>query len=69
MAPEGTPPAALQRQNEVINQALQEAPIFARFREFRGAPCITTPAEMLEFIRAEKVDFGTIAPAGEIRVE
>ena len=69
MAPKGTPPEAIQRLNEVINQALQEAPIVARFRELGGAPRITTPAETLAFIRAEKADFGTIARAGKIRVE
>jgi tripartite-type tricarboxylate transporter receptor subunit TctC len=69
MAPKGTPPEAIRRLNEVINQALQEAPTIARFRELGAAPRITTPAETLAFIRAEKVDFGAIARAGKIRVE
>ncbi len=69
MAPKGTPPEAIQRLNEVINQALQEAPIVARFRDLGASSRITTPAETLEIIRAEKADFGTIAQAGKIRVE
>ena len=69
MAPKGTPPEAIQRLNGVINQALQEAPIVARFRDLGASPRITTPAETLEFIRAEKADFGAIARAGRIRVE
>jgi tripartite-type tricarboxylate transporter receptor subunit TctC len=69
MAPKGTPPGAIQRLNAVINQTLQEAPTVARFRDLGASPRITTPAETLEFIRAEKADFGTIARAGKIRVE
>ena len=69
MAPKGVPPEATQRLNAVINQALQEAPIVARFRDLGASHRITTPAETLEFIRAEKADFGAIARAGKIRVE
>ena len=69
MAPKGTPPEVIQRLNGVITQALQEAPIVARFRDLGASPRITTPAETLAFIRAEKADFGTIARAGKIRVE
>jgi len=63
------PPEAIQRLNAVINQALQEAPLVARFRELGGAARISTPAETLAFIRAEQVEFGVIARAGNIRVE
>jgi tripartite-type tricarboxylate transporter receptor subunit TctC len=69
MAPKGTPPEAIQRLNAVINQALQEAPLVARFRELGGAPRLSTPAETLAFIRSEQVEFGVIARAGNIRVE
>ena len=69
MAPKGTPPELIQRLNEVINQALQEAPIVARIRDLGASPRITTPAETLDFIRAERADFGAIARAGKIRVE
>lgn len=69
MAPKGTPPEAIARLNAAINQALQEPPILARFRELGGAPRISTPAETLAFIRAEKAEFGAIARAGKIRVE
>jgi tripartite-type tricarboxylate transporter receptor subunit TctC len=69
MAPKGTPPEVIQRLNEVINQALQEAAIVTRFRDLGTSPRITTPAETLEFIRMEKADFGAIARAGKIRVE
>jgi tripartite-type tricarboxylate transporter receptor subunit TctC len=69
MAPKGTPPEAIQRLNAVINQALQEVPVLARFRELGAAPRLTTPAETLEFIRSEKAEFGAIARAGKIRVE
>jgi tripartite-type tricarboxylate transporter receptor subunit TctC len=69
MAPKGTPPEAIQRLNAVINRALQEAPTVSRFRDLGASPRITTPAETLEFIRAERADFGAIARAGKIRVE
>ena len=48
---------------------MQEAPIAARLRDLGASPRITTPAETLEFIRAEKADFGTIARAGKSRAE
>jgi tripartite-type tricarboxylate transporter receptor subunit TctC len=69
MAPKGTPPEPIGRLNAVINQALQEAPTVGRIRELGAAPRITTPAETLDFIRAEKAEFGAIARAGKIRVE
>jgi tripartite-type tricarboxylate transporter receptor subunit TctC len=69
MAPKGTPADAIQRLNGVINQALQEAPIIARFRDLGASPRISTPTETLEFIRAEKAEFGAIARIGKIRVE
>jgi tripartite-type tricarboxylate transporter receptor subunit TctC len=69
MAPKGTPPEAIQRLNAGLNQALQEAPIVARFRDLGASPRISTPSETLGFIRAEKADFGAIARAGKIRVE
>ena len=69
MAPKATPPEAIQRLNEAINQALQEPAIAGRIRELGAAPRISSPAETLAFIRAEKADFGAIARAGNIRVE
>src|SRR3954465_644835 len=69
MAPKGTPPEAIARLNAAINQALQEAPVAMRIRELGASPRLTTPAETLAFIRAEKADFGAIARAGGIRVE
>jgi tripartite-type tricarboxylate transporter receptor subunit TctC len=69
MAPKGTPPEAIGRLNAVINQALQEPAVAARIRELGAAPRLTTPEEMLAFIRAERAEFGAIARAGRIRVE
>jgi tripartite-type tricarboxylate transporter receptor subunit TctC len=69
MAPKGTPSEAIRQLNEAINQALKEAPIVARIRELGAAPRLSTPAETLAFIRAEKADFGAIARAAKIRVE
>lgn len=69
MAPKGTPPEAIRRLNEVVNQALQEPAIEARIRELGASPRISSPEETLAFIRAEKADFGGIARAGSIRVE
>ena len=45
------------------------AGIAARIRELGASPRITTPAETLSFIRAERADFGAIAREGKIRVE
>jgi tripartite-type tricarboxylate transporter receptor subunit TctC len=69
MAPKGTPPEIVQRLNAAINRALQEPPMVARIREIGASPRITTPAETLAFLRAERADFGAIARAGNIRVE
>ena len=69
MAPKGTPSEVIRQLNEVINQALQEAAIVARIRELGAAPRLSTPAETLAFVRAEKVYFNAIARAAKIRVE
>ena len=69
MAPKGTPDEIVQRLNGVINQALGEEAIATRIRELGASPRITTPAETLAFIKAERADFGAIAKAGNIRVE
>ncbi|MCX7364153.1 MAG: tripartite tricarboxylate transporter substrate binding protein [Alphaproteobacteria bacterium] len=69
MAPKGTPDEIIQRLNTVINQALREEPVATRIRDLGASPRITTTAETLGFIRAERTDFGAIAKAGKIRVE
>ena len=69
MAPKGTPDDIIQKLNGVINQALRDEAIATRIRDLGAAPRITTPAEMLSFIRQEREDFGAIARAGKIRVE
>jgi tripartite-type tricarboxylate transporter receptor subunit TctC len=69
MAPKGTPSEVIRQLNEAINQALQEEPIVARIRELGAAPRLSTPAETLAFVRAERADFGAIARAAKIRVE
>lgn len=69
MAPKGTPPEVILRLNAVINQALQEPAIAGRIRDLGASPRITTPEEMLAFIRAERAEFGTIARNAKIRVE
>jgi tripartite-type tricarboxylate transporter receptor subunit TctC len=69
MAPKGTPDEIIQRLNTAINQALREEAYAARIRELGASPRITTPAETLSFITAERADFGAIAKAGKIRVE
>ena len=69
MAPKGTPDEIIQRLNGAINQALGEEAIAQRIRELGASPRITTPAETLAFITAERADFGAIAKAGKIRVE
>jgi hypothetical protein len=38
-------------------------------RHSRASPRLTTPAETLAFIKAERADFGAIAKAGKINVE
>jgi tripartite-type tricarboxylate transporter receptor subunit TctC len=69
MASKGTPHEIIRRLNSVINQALAEEAIATRIRELGTSPRITTPAEMLSFIRMERADFGAIARAGKSRVE
>lgn len=69
MAPKGTPDEIIQKLNAAINQALGEEAIAARIRELGASPRITTPAETLAFIKAERADFGAIAKAGKISVE
>jgi tripartite-type tricarboxylate transporter receptor subunit TctC len=69
MAPKGTPDDVIQKLNGAINQALREEAFAARIRELGASPRITTPAETLAFIKAERADFGAIAKAGKISVE
>jgi tripartite-type tricarboxylate transporter receptor subunit TctC len=69
MAPKGTPPEIIQKLNGAINQALQEEAIATKIRDLGASPRLTTPAETLAFITAERADFRTIAKAGNIRVE
>ena len=68
MAPKGTPDEIIQKLNAAINQALGEEAIATRIRELGASPRITTPAETLAFIKAERADFGAIAKAGKISV-
>ncbi len=69
MAPKGTPDEIIQKLNAAINQALGEEAIATRIRELGASPRITTPAETLTFIKAERADFGALAKAGKISVE
>jgi tripartite-type tricarboxylate transporter receptor subunit TctC len=69
MAPKGTPDEIVRKLNGAINQALQEEAIATKIRDLGATPRITTPAETLKFITAERADFGAIAKAGKIRVE
>ncbi len=69
MAPKGMPAAIIQGLNQAINQALRDPAIAAKIRELGAAPRITTPAEMLAFITAERAEFGAIARNARIRVE
>jgi tripartite-type tricarboxylate transporter receptor subunit TctC len=69
MVPKGTPDEIIQKLNTAINQALGEEAFASRIRELGASPRITTPAETLAFIKAERADFGAIAKAGKIRVE
>ncbi|MGQ0582919.1 MAG: tripartite tricarboxylate transporter substrate-binding protein [Reyranella sp.] len=69
MAPKGTPDDVILKLNGAINQALGEEAYATRIRELGASPRITTPAETLAFIKAERADFGAIAKAGKIRVE
>jgi len=69
MAPKGTPDYIIQKLDSAINQALGEEAFATRIRDLGASPRITTPAETLAFIKAERADFGAIAKAGKIRVE
>jgi tripartite-type tricarboxylate transporter receptor subunit TctC len=69
MAPKGTPPEIIQKLNTAINQALSEEAFAARIHDLGASPRITTPAETLAFIKAERSDFGAVAKAGKINVE
>ncbi len=69
MAPKGTPAAVILRLNQAINQALQEPAVAGRIRDLGASPRITTPDEMLTFIRAERAEFGAIARNAKIKVE
>jgi tripartite-type tricarboxylate transporter receptor subunit TctC len=69
MAPKATPPEIVLRLNEAINQVLAEPATIGRFRDLGAAPRLTTPAESLDFMRAEQKAFGAIVRAGKIEVE
>ncbi|GGC49054.1 MFS transporter [Siccirubricoccus deserti] len=69
MAPKATPPAVIERLNQAINQVVAEPEIVSRLREMGAAPRRSTPAETLNFMRAEQKDFGATVRAGKIEVE
>ena len=69
MAPKATPPEVIQRYGQAINYVLGEEATIGRFRDLGAAPRISTPAETLAFLRAERAEFGAIARAGKIEVQ
>ncbi len=69
MAPKNTPAEIILKLNQAINQALQEPAIAGRIRDLGATTRITSPDEMLTFIKAERAEFGAIARNAKIKVE
>ena len=69
MAPRATPPAVVQRVNEVVNLVLREDATIGKLRDLGAAARITTPDETLTFMRAEQAKWGAVVRAGNIVVE
>jgi len=68
-APRGTPAPALLRLNQAVHEALRNEQTLAIFRQQAGAPEPSTPEQLAEFARAERVQWAQLVREKGIMVE
>ena len=68
-APARTPPAALARLNEAVREAVRHPQTVEVFRQQAGVGEPSTPAELAEFARREREQWGQLVREKNIRVE
>jgi tripartite-type tricarboxylate transporter receptor subunit TctC len=68
-APARTPANVIARLNEAVRQGMTHEPTLAVFRQQAGAPEPSTPAELAEFARAERVQWAQLVREKGIVVE
>lgn len=67
--PSGTPPAIVQRLNESVNQALQNADMRERLAALAFDPVGGSPREFAAYVKAEIAKWGQVVRAGNIKAE
>jgi len=68
-APRGTPAPALLRLNQAVHEALRNEQTLAIFRQQAGAPEPSTPEQLAEFARTERVQWAQLVREKGIMVE
>lgn len=68
-APARTPANIIARLNEAVRQGLTHEPTLAVFRQQAGAPEPSTPAQLAEFVRAERAQWAQLVREKGIVVE
>lgn len=67
--PAGTPPAIVQKLNDAVNQALQQADFREKLDTLAFDPVGGTPQQFADYIRVEIAKWGKVVRAGNIRAE
>jgi tripartite-type tricarboxylate transporter receptor subunit TctC len=68
-APARTPPAAIARLNEAVREGMRNETTLSVFRQQAGQPEHSTPAELAEFVRAERAQWARVVREAGITVE
>jgi tripartite-type tricarboxylate transporter receptor subunit TctC len=67
--PAGTPPAIVQKLNDSVNQALQQADFREKLDALAFDPVGGTPQQFADYIKVEITKWGKVVRAGNIRAE
>jgi tripartite-type tricarboxylate transporter receptor subunit TctC len=68
MAPAGTPPAAIERLNATLREALALQPVKDRLTQVGAEPVTSSPAELAAYLRAETEKWGRVVREARITV-
>ncbi|WPB84686.1 Bug family tripartite tricarboxylate transporter substrate binding protein [Sediminicoccus rosea] len=68
MAPAGTPPAAIERLNAVLREALTLQPVRERLTQVGAEAVTSSPAELAAYLRAETEKWGRVVREARITV-
>lgn len=67
--PAGTPPAIVQKLNESVNQALQQADFKEKLDTLAFEPVGGTPQQFADYLKVEIAKWGKVVRAGNIKAE